>query len=120
MYENSFMISEVEPGVYNQVKSSRMDGFFKEGTIDSVRAKGLAESVYFLQDEDSAYTSVNQTTSDAIDVYFEKGEINKVVFRSDLKGTLYPVSQKRPETVQLPNFQWLISRRPKTKYDLYE
>lgn len=120
VYENSFMISEIEPGVYNQVKSSRMDGFFKEGTIDSVRAKGLAESVYFLQDEDSAYTSVNQTTSDAIDVYFQKGEIYKVVFRSDLKGTLYPVSQKRPEEVRLNDFQWLDNRRPKTKYELYE
>ena len=118
--ENSLMVSEIEPGVYNQVKSSRMDGFFKEGTLDSVRAKGLAESVYFLQDDDSAYTSVNQTSSDAIDVYFQKGEIYKVVFRSDLKGTLYPVSQKRPESMRLPDFKWLIDRRPKTKYDLFE
>ena len=114
------MISELDPGVYNQIKSSRMDGYFKDGNLDSVHARGLAESVYFIQDEDSAYTSSNQTKSDMIDIYFEKGEINKVVFRSDLKGTLYPISQKQPSAMRLPGFQWLINRRPKTKYELFE
>ena len=119
-FENSFMVNEVEAGVYNQIKSSRMDGYFKNGSLDSVRAKGLAESIYFIQDQDSAYTGSNQTKSDAIDIYFEKGDLYKVVFRSDLKGTLYPISQKKPDEMRLPDFKWLISRRPKTKYDLFE
>jgi lipopolysaccharide export system protein LptA len=119
-FENSFMVNEVQGGVYNQIKSSRMDGHFKDGSLDSVRAKGLAESIYFIQDEDSAYTGSNQTKSDAIDIYFDKGDLYKVVFRSDLKGTLYPITQKKPDEMRLPNFKWLIGRRPKTKYDLFE
>ena len=118
--ENSLMINEIEPGADNQIKSSRMEGYFKQGTLDSVSARGLAESIYFLQDADSAYTGVNQTTSDAIDIYFEKGELYKVVFRSDLKGTLYPIAQKSPAEMRLTNFRWLESRRPKTKYELFE
>lgn len=120
VFENSFMISELDPGVYNQVKSTRIDGYFKEGAIDSVRARGFAESVYFIQDNDSAYSSVNQTKSDLIDVYFQKGEIQKVVFRTELKGTLYPLSQKHPSDMKLDRFEWLIERRPKTKYDLFQ
>lgn len=119
-FENSFMVNEVQGGVYNQIKSSRMDGHFKDGSLDSVRAKGLAESIYFIQDEDSAYTGTNQTKSDAIDIYFEKGDLYKVVFRSDLKGTLYPITQKKPDEMRLPSFKWLINRRPKTKYELFE
>jgi lipopolysaccharide export system protein LptA len=119
-FENSFMVSEVQAGVYNQVKSTRMDGYFKEGTIDSVRARGAAESVYFIQDEDSAFTSVNQTNSDVLDVYFVKGEINKVVLRSTVKGTLWPISQKQPSEMRLPNFEWLENRRPKTRFELFE
>jgi lipopolysaccharide export system protein LptA len=119
-FENSFMVNEVESGVYNQIKSSRMDGYLKDGSLDSVRAKGLAESIYFIQDEDSAYTGINQTKSDAIDIYFEKGDLYKVVFRSDLKGTLIPITQKSPAEMRLPDFQWLINRRPKTKYELFE
>lgn len=119
-FENSLMVNEVEAGVYNQIKSTRMDGYFKNGTLDSVRSKGLAESIYFIQDEDSAYTGSNQTKSDAIDIYFDKGELSKVVFRSDLKGTLYPITQKKPGEMRLPNFKWLIDRRPKTKYDMFQ
>lgn len=119
-FENSFMVNEVEAGVYNQIKSTRMDGYFKNGSLDSVRSKGLAESIYFIQDEDSAYTGTNQTKSDAIDIYFDQGELSKVVFRSDLKGTLIPITQKRPGEMRLPNFKWLIDRRPKTKYDMFQ
>jgi hypothetical protein len=119
-FENSFMVNEVQDGVYNQIKSSRMDGYFKNGSLDSVRAKGLAESIYFIQDEDSSYRGTNQTKSDAIDIYFDNGELFKVIFRSDLKGSLYPISQKGPAEMRLPNFRWLINRRPKTKYDLFE
>lgn len=118
--ENSFMISEVQPNVYNQISSTRMNGFFKEGVLDSVRARGAAESVYFLQDKDSAFSSVNQTTSDAIDIYFDSGELYKVVLRSAVKGTLHPIKQKQPSQVRLEGFMWLDARRPKTKFELFE
>lgn len=118
--DNSFIVNEMQAGVYNQIKSSRMDGYFKEGALDSVRAKGLAESVYFIQDNDSAFTSVNQTKSDAIDIYFDKGDLYKVVFRSNLKGVLDPITQKNPNEAKLEKFRWLINRRPKTKYELFE
>ena len=120
VYDNSFLASEVQPGVYNQIRSSRMDGYFKEGSIDSVRAKGLAESVYFIQDKDSAFTSVNQTSSDVIDIFFANGELYKVILRSEVKGDLYPISQKNPAAMRLENFIWLEDKRPKSKYDLYQ
>lgn len=119
-WENSFMISEVQAGVYNQIRGTRMDGYFKEGELDSVRTKGAAESVYFIQDKDSAFTSVNQTQSDAIDLYFLKGDLNKVVLRSSVRGTVTPIRQKSPSETKLAKFQWLEARRPKTKYDLFE
>lgn len=75
--ENSFMVSEVQPAVYNQIKSTNMDGFFKEGLLDSVRARGAAESIYFIQDKDSSFSSSNQTQSDAINIYFDTGELKK-------------------------------------------
>ncbi len=120
VFENSFLVNEVQAGIYNQIKSTRMDGFFKEGVIDSVRAKGFAESMYYLQDDDSAFSGINQTQSDVMDVYFEKGDLNKVIFRSSVKGTLWPIKQKNPSEMRFKNFQWLEARRPKTKYELFE
>lgn len=118
--EDSYMVTEVQQGVYNQIKSTNMNGFFKEGVLDSVRARGAAESVYFLQDKDSAFSGVNQTQSDAIDIYFDKGDLYKVVLRSAVKGTVFPIKQKNPLEMRLSEFRWLGNRRPKTKYELFE
>ncbi len=119
-FENSFLINRIEDDVYNQIKSLRMDGWFIDGNIDSVRAKTFAECIYYIQDEDSAYTGVNQSQSDIIDIYFENKELEKVVFRTAVTGTLWPISQKSPRDMQLPGFRWLEDRRPKTKYEMYE
>ena len=120
VFEKSFLVNRMEPGVFNQVKASRMDGYFVDGNIDSVRAKGYAECIYFIQDEDSAFTGINESKSDIMDVYFKKQELHKVVFRSSVSGTLWPIRQKDPATMRLENFRWLESRRPKTKYELFE
>jgi lipopolysaccharide export system protein LptA len=120
LFENGFLINQVEPGVFNQVKATRMDGYFTAGAIDSVRANGSAESIYYIRDEDSAYTGINQSSSDIMDVYFSKGDLSKVVFRSSVKGTLWPASESKRNSLQLKDFQWLEARRPKTKYELYD
>ena len=119
VFENSFLINMLEPGVYNQVRSARMDAYFNEGNIDSVRANGAAQCIYYLQDEDSAYTGINESTSDIMDIYFDKQAVQKVVFRSSVTGTVWPIKQKDPGKMKLENFRWLDAKRPKTKFDLF-
>ncbi len=120
VFENSFMVNEVKPQIYNQVRSVRMDGYFTEGELDSVHAVGFAECIYYIQDEDSAFTGINQSSSDVMDIYFHARELQKVVFRSKVTGTVWPMSQKTPSEMRLKDFQWLESRRPKTKFELME
>jgi len=74
VFENSFLANKLDPEVYNQIKSTRMDGYFSNGDIDSVRATGSAECIYYLQDEDSAYTGINEAKSDIMDIYFKNKE----------------------------------------------
>jgi hypothetical protein len=119
VFENSFLVNRMDPEVYNQIKSTRMDGYFKDGSIDSVRASGFAECIYYIQDEDSAYSGINESKSDLIDIYFGNQALQKVVFRSAVTGTIWPIKQKSPSEMKLPNFRWLDSRRPKTKYELF-
>jgi lipopolysaccharide export system protein LptA len=119
VFEHSFLINRADPEVFNQVKSSRMDGWFTNGSMDSVRAKGFAECIYFLQDEDSAYTGINESKCDIMDVYFRNEELYKAVFRSAVTGTLWPIRQKKPSEMRLGGFDWQDAKRPKTKYDLY-
>ncbi|HQZ76291.1 MAG TPA: OstA-like protein, partial [Chitinophagaceae bacterium] len=120
VYENSFLVNKTDPEVYNQVKSIRMDAYFKDGSLDSVRASGYTECIYYIQDEDSAYTGINETKSDVMDIYFGEQALQKVVFRSSVTGTIWPIKQKSPSEMRLQNFRWLEDRRPKNKYELFE
>ena len=120
VFKNSFIASLVKPEIFNQVKSTRMDAYFIDGTIDSVRARGSAECVYYIQDEDSAFTGINQSNAELMDVYFKEKEIQRVVFRTAVKGTIWPMKQKSPKEMLLQNFRWRDAERPKTKYELFE
>ena len=120
VWQNSFLVNRLDPEIYNQIKSSSMEGFFLNGDIDSIRAKGLAETIYYIKNDDSSYSGINQTSADALDMYFKNRELQKVIFRSAVTGTIWPIGQKKPGEMRLTNFSWLESRRPKTKYDLFE
>ncbi|MGQ0738467.1 MAG: OstA-like protein [Bacteroidota bacterium] len=118
-FENSFLVNRLEPEIYNQIKATRMDGYFTAGNIDSVRSAGDAACIYYIQDDDSAYTGINESRSEILDVYFKDKELHKVVFRRAVTGTIWPIKQKNPAEMRLPGFRWMDSRRPKTKYDLF-
>jgi lipopolysaccharide assembly outer membrane protein LptD (OstA) len=45
VFEHSLLVNQLDPEIFNQVSSTRMEGFFAEGVIDSVRAKGFADSI---------------------------------------------------------------------------
>lgn len=119
-FENSLVVNRLTNEAFNQIKATRMDGYFVNGDLDSVRAKGNAACIYYLQDEDSAYTGVNESTADIMDVFFRNKELFKVVMRSAVTGTLWPIRQKSPSEMRLPNFIWLEDRRPKSKFEMFE
>jgi hypothetical protein len=62
---------------------------------------------------------VNRATADVIDMYFANREAQRVVFRSNLQGTSFPMRQMNSADMRLRGFVWLDDRRPKTKYDLF-
>lgn len=119
VFENGLVINQSEAGMYNQVKGNRLFGYFVDGAVDYVRAKGNAESVYYVRDDDSLLVGINKAIADIIDMRFKNKELNRVVFISDVKGTMYPVNQMPEEEKTLRNFKWHEEIRPKTKYELF-
>ncbi len=118
IFENALAINQVNKMFYNQVKGTSIHGWFKEGNIDSLRAKGNAESVYYAADEQGGYIGVNRATSDVIDMYFKDRSPYKIVPRNNLRGTITPIKQANAEEMKLRGFKWQESRRPKSKFDL--
>ncbi|GAB2659507.1 OstA-like protein [Flavihumibacter cheonanensis] len=120
VYDNGLVINRTAEDFYNQIKGNTINGYFTDGVINYMRAKGSAESIYYAQDQDSAYSGVNRSTADIIDFYFANKELNRVVFRSSVEGTMYPFRQVNHGEMRLRGFKWLEKRRPKTKFELFE
>lgn len=121
VFNNGIIINEANKQMYNQMGGRTINGYFKDGTIDYMRVKGNpAESIFYPQDNDSAYIGMNRSKGDVIDVYFVDKAVNKVKFINDIDGTLYPIRQRPEDQKYLKNFKWWESRRPKNKFELFE
>jgi hypothetical protein len=124
VFENALAINKVGKEFYNQLKGTTINAYFKNGEVDYMRAKGNAESIYYVRDEHQAYTGVNKAHADIIDMIFApkddgKGrELNRVVFRSDVEGTMIPFKKVVFDDMRLRGFRWHEDLRPKSKEDL--
>ena len=121
VFYNGMVINKATDGLYNQMAGRTLNGYFVNGNIDYVRVKGSpAESIFYPQDDDSAYIGMNRSSGDVIDIYFVKKELNKVKFVNNVDGTLYPIRQIPADKKELKGFKWLDNRRPKNKLELFE
>lgn len=121
VFYNGIIINQTDSMLFNQIGGRTVNGYFKDGAIDYVRVKGSpAESIFYPQDDDSAYTGMNRSSGDVIDIFFVNKELNKVKFINNVDGTMYPLKQIPADKKKLKNFKWLDNRRPKTKLELFE
>ncbi len=130
VFENGLAVNKIGKLFYDQLKGTTINAFFLGGEIDYIRARGNAESIYYVTDEKKAYTSVNKAHADIIDMRFVPKfdsagkpagkELNRVVLRNDAQGTMYPIKHVVFEDMVLRGFKWQEARRPKSKKELFE
>lgn len=121
VWENGIIVNKINEKMYNQFAGRTLNGYFKDGELDYMRAKGSpAESVFYPQDNDSAYIGMNRSKGDVIDIYFLKRAVNRVKFINNVDGTLFPIRQIPGDQKFLKNYKWLDKRRPKNKLELFE
>lgn len=121
VFYNGMIVNQPAKGLYNQIAGRTINGYFVDGNIDYVRVKGSpAESIYYPQDDDSAFVGMNRSTGDVIDIYFVNKELNKVKFVRAVDGVMYPIKRIPSDKKQLKGFKWQDARRPKHKLELFE
>ena len=120
VFENSLVISDVDSSAFfNQVKGRTLSSYFDSGRINYIHTQGNAESVYYTQGDDKKFIGVDKSSCDIIDTYFRDQKPYKVIRRSDLKGTFFPMRQVNHEDLKLRGFNWQIDKRPKSRYELF-
>jgi lipopolysaccharide export system protein LptA len=121
VFENGLVTAKSGDNMFDQIKGNTLNGYFKDGVIDYMRAKGSAESIYYIKDDSMALVGVNKVSrADIIDMIFVDKALNKVVLRNDANGTMYPIRKVNLDDMRLRNFKWLDDKRPKSKYELLE
>ncbi len=121
VFNNALVINETAPTLYNQISGRTLNAYFVEGQIDYIRVKGTpAESIFYPQNDDSAFVGMNRSKGDALDVFFKNKEIQKIKYIKDVNGTMYPFKKIPADQKQLPSFIWLDAKRPKSKLELFE
>lgn len=121
VFESGLIVNRTREGFFNQMSGKTINGYFINGKIDYMRVKGSqSESIYYLQDDDSAYIGMNRATGDVIDLYFKDDDLKKVLFINKIDGKIYPMNQIPDDQKKLKIFQWLDSKRPKNKAEIFE
>lgn len=120
VFFNSFVIQHPTRGIFNQISGRTLNAFFTAGKLDVVHVQGNAESIYYPQNEDSAYTGMNRSSGERLHVYFENQQLHKVKFIQQVNGILYPMDQRPADQQYLKGFLWQDERRPKHKLELFE
>jgi lipopolysaccharide export system protein LptA len=121
VFNNGMIVNRTKEGMFNQIGGRTLNGYFVDGNLDYVRVKGSpAESIFYPQDDDSAYVGMNRSSGDVIDVYFVNKELNKVKFVNNVDGVLYPIKEIPADKKELRGFKWLDNRRPKSWLELFE
>ncbi|MFT4204094.1 MAG: OstA-like protein [Chitinophagaceae bacterium] len=125
VFENAVAINRVDTvathNFFNQVRGRSINAMFSNGNIDSIRAKGSAESVYYILDALNKYIGIDKSNSDILDLYFQNKKPVRIKKISSVSGTVTPIQQVADfSEMQIRGFRLYDYRRPKTKYELFE
>jgi len=118
LYNNSFVIEEVDSTRYNQLKGKDLYGYFRENKLYKIEIRGNSEKIYFAIEEDEL-VGVDHSTCVNMDIYIEDGKIQEIYMLDSPEGTLDPPLYKIPSLRRLENFQWFEAIRPKNRFDIF-
>jgi lipopolysaccharide export system protein LptA len=116
--ENAFIVSYVEPEVFNQIDGNDMIAFFRSNRLHKVRVEGNGQSVYYVEENDSSYTGVNHMICSDMLISVEDNTVSDVRYYGSPSGGFYPVNELPGDKKKLPNFIWLPEKRPTLNYFL--
>ncbi|MFT5724245.1 MAG: hypothetical protein ACI9JN_001363, partial [Bacteroidia bacterium] len=112
----AFIVSYVQPEIFNQIDGTDMTAFFKNNKLSQVKVEGNGQSVYYVQDDDSAFTGVNHMVCSDMLITVDDNTVSDVRYYDSPKGGFYPVTDFPTDKKKLPNFIWLPDNRPALSY----
>ncbi len=116
---NGFIVSKLDSGRFDQIKGKEMVGYIVNNELNKIDVDGNGQTLYYArQDED--IIGLNRVESSKISIRFRDGNIYKIIFLDAVEGLLKPLLNLTEEEKILSGFDWKISQRPLSKYDIFK
>jgi lipopolysaccharide export system protein LptA len=106
--------------LFNQVQGRTLIAFLVNEELDNAIVKPDAECIYYPTDESGAYIGASEAQSERMKIFFEKGDIHKILMEQEVKQKLSPFNKIDISAMRLSRFQWLEKLRPKSLFELFE
>lgn len=118
LQNNSFIISKLDSGRFDQIKGKNMVGYVVNNELKKIDVNGNGQTLYYAR-EDSAIIGLNRAESARISIQFKEGRAFRIAFLKSPQGQLKPLFEISSEEKRLSGFDWKISLRPLSKYDVF-
>ena len=118
--KNGYILSTDDFKFYNQIKGRKIDGYFENGKMSSLKTDGNAQLVYYLKDDkDQSYMGVNTTDASSFNFIFKNGKIKEIRHFGNPQSKILPMKGTDHNAIRLEGFNALFENRPSSVNDVF-
>ena len=111
MITNAWLISQQDTAHYDQIKSTEMQGWFRDNKLYRFDALGGVSAIFYMADE-GVLTTINVKESKSLTAAIKDGTASRLFYVESIKSDVYPVGELVPEKQRLKDFNWRGDERP--------
>jgi len=116
LYNNAFVVSEVDTARYDQISGKNLSGYFIDNKLRRIKVTGNGEAIYYVVDG-TELVGVNRARSASIEIFLEDGKIAEIYQNQSPDGVLDPPLMKPESERRLDGYRWHPGLRPVRKTD---
>jgi len=113
-----FIVQEDSSG-FNQIKSRKIVGLFRDNELYRVNGFDDAETVYYFYDGPDV-TGVNKMKSKDVVILIEEKQAQEVTHKDNVEAETIPPNEFNQDELTLSGFRWQINLKPVDRDDIYE
>ena len=96
-----------------------MTGYIVNRKLDKIDVDGNGQTLYYVREKEQII-GLNRAESSKIMIRFQEGKIHRIYFLKAPEGELKPLFELKEEDKTLKGFEWKITQRPLSKFDIFE